>query len=245
MPSPSDRLIDLNADVGEGPGEGPLYALISSANVACGGHAGDVASMREAIRLAQRHGVAVGAHPSYPDRAGFGRVTKNLEPRALSDAISAQIEALLRWPPPFLPASPTSSLMERCITMPPPGPTSRWPWPSASLRFLRSCCSSVSRAHRRFAFGASAGSASPARASPTGPTPPTGPSFPARWPALSSPIRPKRRRRRSVSRGGAPAPRSACTPTRREPWRSRPGCAADWKAAGFVVSALARQGRGT
>jgi len=96
MPSSSERLIDLNADVGEGPGEEPLFALITSANIACGGHAGNDATMREAVGLALRHGVAIGAHPSYPDRAGFGRVTKNLAPSALSYAITAQVAALVR-----------------------------------------------------------------------------------------------------------------------------------------------------
>jgi UPF0271 protein len=96
MPSSSDRLIDLNADVGEGPGEEPLYSQITSANVACGGHAGDEATMRDAIRLALRHGVAIGAHPSYPDRQGFGRVTRNLSQESLSNAIAAQVTALVQ-----------------------------------------------------------------------------------------------------------------------------------------------------
>jgi 5-oxoprolinase (ATP-hydrolysing) subunit A len=88
------RAIDLNADLGEGPGEAPLYALVSSANVACGGHTGDVASMREAVRLAVAHGVEIGAHPSYPDRDGFGRVSMTLPVAALADAIARQIDDL-------------------------------------------------------------------------------------------------------------------------------------------------------
>ena len=95
MPSSSDRLIDLNADVGEGPGEEPLYALITSENIACGGHTGNEDTMREAVRLALRHGVAIGAHPSYPDRERFGRVTMNLPPLTLSRAIAAQVAALV------------------------------------------------------------------------------------------------------------------------------------------------------
>jgi UPF0271 protein len=92
----SERRIDLNADVGEGPGEEPLYALISSANIACGGHAGDPASMRRSVELALHHGVAIGAHPSYPDRTGFGRVSIVMSPGALSHAIAEQIASLTR-----------------------------------------------------------------------------------------------------------------------------------------------------
>lgn len=66
--------IDLNCDLGEGVGnEAVLMPLITSANIACGFHAGDPATAREALKLAQTHGVRVGAHPSYPDRASFGR----------------------------------------------------------------------------------------------------------------------------------------------------------------------------
>jgi UPF0271 protein len=87
--------IDLNCDVGEGCGaDEALMPLVSSANVACGGHAGDEATMRDTVRLARRHGVAVGAHPSYPDRAGFGR--KRL-PRSAAEVradVVAQVRAL-------------------------------------------------------------------------------------------------------------------------------------------------------
>jgi UPF0271 protein len=96
MPSSSEREIDLNADLGEGGVEEPLYAWISSANIACGGHTGDEASMGEAVRLARRHGVALGAHPSYPDRPGFGRVTVALPMDALARAIAGQIASLQR-----------------------------------------------------------------------------------------------------------------------------------------------------
>src|SRR4051812_6195653 len=65
--------IDLNADVGEGfPDDGTLMGCITSASVACGGHAGSAALMRETVRLARGCGVAVGAHPGFPDREGFG-----------------------------------------------------------------------------------------------------------------------------------------------------------------------------
>ena len=66
--------IDLNADLGEGMGtDDALLGIVSSCNIACGGHAGDEASMAAGIAAALSHGVAIGAHPSYPDREGFGR----------------------------------------------------------------------------------------------------------------------------------------------------------------------------
>jgi UPF0271 protein len=87
--------IDLNADVGEGYGQdAALMPLISSANIACGAHAGDSASMREAVALARDHGVAVGAHPSLPDREHFGRREISLSPSDLRESIVAQVQAL-------------------------------------------------------------------------------------------------------------------------------------------------------
>ncbi len=66
--------IDLNCDMGEGmPHDAALMPLISSANIACGGHAGDSDTMRRTIELALKFNVAIGAHPSYPDRENFGR----------------------------------------------------------------------------------------------------------------------------------------------------------------------------
>jgi UPF0271 protein len=66
--------LDLNCDLGEGcPFDAELMPLITSANVACGFHAGDAASARAALRLAARHGVQAGAHPGYADRENFGR----------------------------------------------------------------------------------------------------------------------------------------------------------------------------
>jgi UPF0271 protein len=88
--------IDLNCDMGEGAGaDEELMPLVSSANVACGGHAGDEASMRATVRLARRHGVAVGAHPSYPDRAGFGRERLARAPADVRADVVAQVRALL------------------------------------------------------------------------------------------------------------------------------------------------------
>lgn len=66
--------VDLNCDLGEGMGhDAELMSLISSANIACGGHAGDEATMRATITLALKHKVAIGAHPGFPDRENFGR----------------------------------------------------------------------------------------------------------------------------------------------------------------------------
>lgn len=90
--------IDLNCDLGESP-EAPerdeaLCALVSSINVACGGHAGDEATMAHAVRCAKRRGVALGAHPSYPDRANFGRVEIAMTPAAIADEVERQVRAL-------------------------------------------------------------------------------------------------------------------------------------------------------
>ena len=73
--------IDLNADVGEGAGtDAELVPLVSSVNIACGGHAGDEVTMRATIRLAQAHGAAIGAHPGFADRENFGRTEYPGEP---------------------------------------------------------------------------------------------------------------------------------------------------------------------
>ena len=92
--------IDINSDLGEGAGtDAALMPLISSANVACGAHAGDAATMRGTVALARRYDVAIGAHPGYPDRANFGRITMAMEPEALSEEIARQIRALQRVDP--------------------------------------------------------------------------------------------------------------------------------------------------
>jgi 5-oxoprolinase (ATP-hydrolysing) subunit A len=66
-------MIELNADIGEGCDDSSLMPFLNRVSIASGGHAGDAASMAAALRLAAEFGVMVGAHPSYPDRAGFGR----------------------------------------------------------------------------------------------------------------------------------------------------------------------------
>jgi 5-oxoprolinase (ATP-hydrolysing) subunit A len=65
--------MELNADIGEGCDDAGLMPYLTRVSIACGGHAGDAASMTAALRLAAEHGVAAGAHPSYPDRSQFGR----------------------------------------------------------------------------------------------------------------------------------------------------------------------------
>lgn len=87
--------IDLNADLGEGcDGDEELLGIVSSANVACGGHAGDAETMAATIRLAVVNGVSVGAHPGYPDREGFGRVSGFLEGDQLYESLTGQVRAL-------------------------------------------------------------------------------------------------------------------------------------------------------
>jgi UPF0271 protein len=90
------RQIDLNADVGEGDPETDeaLLPLVTSANVACGLHAGDAQTMRATVAIAQRHGVAVGAHPGYDDREGFGRRPMQLSATEINDLLLYQISAL-------------------------------------------------------------------------------------------------------------------------------------------------------
>src|SRR5574341_211066 len=91
-------VIDLNCDMGEGAGmDERIMPLVSSANVACGFHAGDPAAMRRTVRLAARHGVAVGAHPSFDDRAGFGRRMIGATPDQVLDGVTYQVGALLAF----------------------------------------------------------------------------------------------------------------------------------------------------
>ena len=87
--------VGLNVDLGELPDEdAALYALATEVNVACGGHAGDDASMHRALELASTHGVLVAAHPSYADREGFGRRARFDGIGATRDAVEQQTAAL-------------------------------------------------------------------------------------------------------------------------------------------------------
>lgn len=87
--------IDLNADLGEGgPADTELLEVVTSASVACGFHAGDSATMLATARRAAATGVALGAHPSYPDRDGFGRHDMDLPPDELLAAVAYQLGAM-------------------------------------------------------------------------------------------------------------------------------------------------------
>jgi UPF0271 protein len=87
--------VDLNSDLGEGAGtEQSIMPFITSANIACGAHAGDERSMRETIRLAVSNGVAPGAHPGYRDPANFGRTALDIPADALTADLVAQIGTL-------------------------------------------------------------------------------------------------------------------------------------------------------
>lgn len=91
----SEITVDLNADVGEECGQdAALMRCITSANIACGLHAGNPAVMRETVLLAQKFGVAVGAHPGFDDRDHFGRRDLPLLPEQISALVAHQIEAL-------------------------------------------------------------------------------------------------------------------------------------------------------
>ncbi len=86
--------IDLNADVGEGMEDSSLLPLITSANIACGFHAGDPSTMDETVALALSHGVRVGAHPGYPDKENFGRVAIEMPTSAIENLVLYQVSAL-------------------------------------------------------------------------------------------------------------------------------------------------------
>jgi len=71
-----------------------LMQWITSANIACGGHAGDAQTMEATIRQAQKHNLAIGAHPGYPDRENFGRIEVKLSSREVADFVFEQVSAL-------------------------------------------------------------------------------------------------------------------------------------------------------
>src|SRR6266851_4096009 len=93
------KCIDLNCDMGEVPehiADGTQESLmpsLTSVNIACGGHAGDLQSMKTTIEQAMRWKLAVGAHPGYPDRVNFGRLELNMPADAIADSIFEQVKA--------------------------------------------------------------------------------------------------------------------------------------------------------
>ena len=95
--------VDLNCDMGESFGlyrmgdDGEVIKHITSANIACGFHAGDPMWMRRTVDLAEENNVAIGAHPSYPDLNGFGRRNMQMAPEELKDIIIYQIGALIAF----------------------------------------------------------------------------------------------------------------------------------------------------
>jgi UPF0271 protein len=92
--------VDINCDLGEidtteaRATDAALLDLVSSANIACGGHAGDASSMARTIELAMARGVAIGAHPSYPDRENFGRIEISMSDDDIEREVASQIHAL-------------------------------------------------------------------------------------------------------------------------------------------------------
>ncbi|MFI3308336.1 5-oxoprolinase subunit PxpA [Ewingella allii] len=91
----ADLRVDLNADLGEGcDNDQALLQLVSSANIACGFHAGDAQTMLQSVRWALQYGVAIGAHPSFPDRENFGRMAMQLPPETVYAQVVYQLGAL-------------------------------------------------------------------------------------------------------------------------------------------------------
>jgi len=99
------KIIDLNADVGEADtpewaeAEAEILRYVTSANIACGGHAGDDQSMRKTVKAAKANGVVIGAHPAYPDKEHFGRrslkLGTDISPKTLEAALKQQIRRLI------------------------------------------------------------------------------------------------------------------------------------------------------
>jgi UPF0271 protein len=89
------KTIDINCDLGEGMGNDALIMpFISSANIACGYHAGDENTMKQTAELCKKHNVAMGVHPSYPDRENFGRTDVRLPPEEVYELVIKQIKLL-------------------------------------------------------------------------------------------------------------------------------------------------------
>lgn len=92
------RWIDLNADLGEGTGnDAEMMKFVTSANIACGGHAGDDNTIQHSIGLALENNVAIGAHPGFEDKENFGRKPLQLSSEQLADQIRRQLERFENW----------------------------------------------------------------------------------------------------------------------------------------------------
>ena len=95
-------IMDINCDMGEIPRllkdnvYSDLMDHVTSINLACGGHAGDLSMMRELVRIAKRKNVRIGAHPSYPDRENFGRLVLEMDPEELLRSICGQVRSLIK-----------------------------------------------------------------------------------------------------------------------------------------------------
>src|SRR5438105_2851394 len=134
------RTIDLNCDMGESYGawkmgaDAEVMPFISSANIACGFHGGDPATIRKTVRLALEHGVAIGAHPSLPDLQGFGRRAMKISPQDMYDLVVYQAGALaasVARSPPIRCASTATSRARRYLRRSCAGPS-----PSGASRSL-------------------------------------------------------------------------------------------------------------
>ena len=88
---------DINVDMGEGHLiEKDLMPIIQSCNIACGGHAGSDNEIKECIYLAKKHQVKIGAHPSYPDKKNFGRITMQIDKKKLALSLESQLNSFIR-----------------------------------------------------------------------------------------------------------------------------------------------------
>jgi len=109
-------MIHINADIGEIPeqiADGTQEALLpylTAVNIACGGHAGDGDTMRISVAQSRRHGLAIGAHPGYPDRENFGRVELAMGLEAVEETVYAQVMALAEWAEEIAPVKPHGAL---------------------------------------------------------------------------------------------------------------------------------------
>ncbi len=121
-------VMDLNADMGESPArladgsDEELMRYITSANIACGGHAGDSATMETTLKLAAKYGVAAGAHPSFPDRENFGREELDMAMDDLEESVRSQIAVLCsiakKVGVPVNHVKPHGALYHSCNTKP-------------------------------------------------------------------------------------------------------------------------------